>query len=118
MDTFILDLLTIAAVTVGGTLFMLALFAFTAIIVTKLGEGNIVSKGIIIVFSVINAIYNITLGSILCFEGPKGIGEPTTKRLQRYKKLYSAESKGIEKWRGNLAQGGCDWLNLFEPDHC
>ena len=107
-------ILTIAT----GTLFMMGLFAISAIIVTKIGENHIYSKAIISTFSVINVVYNMTLGSLLCLQLPKSLGEPTTRRLKRYKRLYSKNSTGIRKWRWNIANGVCMWLNLFDPDHC
>ena len=118
MRELIENYLALAGVVILGTLFMLLLFAASAIVVTKLGRTNIISKGIIIVFSILNALYNITLGSLLCLDLPERLGEPSTKRMQRYKRIYNSDSTGIHKWRWNIAQGVCKWLNLFDPDHC
>ncbi len=101
-----------------GTLFMMGLFAISAVTVDKIGKDHIYSKVIIGGFSIINAIYNTTLGSLLCLELPKRLGEPTTERLKRYKRLYSNNSTGIHKWRWNIANGVCMWLNLFMSNHC
>lgn len=118
MNEIIINWLQLAGVVLIGTIGMMALFAFSAIIVNKIGEDNIISKGIIIIFSILNALYNITLGTILCLDPPKRLGEPTTSRLQRYKRIYDDSDTGIRKWRLKLAQGVCFWLNMFDPNHC
>ena len=108
----------LAAWVAGGTLFMLWFFAFCATIVKKVGEDTILGKAIIIFFSLCNFLYNMTLGSLLCLELPARIGEPATERMKRYKKIYSDESTGIRKWRWNIAQKVCWWLNIFDKGHC
>ena len=103
---------------VGGTLFMLGLFAVSAIIVTKIGREGLIGKAIIIIFSLLNFLYNLTLGSILCLELPHRLGEPATERMKRYKKLHTKQSRGIRGWRRWLADHVCAFLNLFDPHHC
>ena len=106
------------AVVVGGTLFMLWFFGFCATIVNKIGEDSYLGKAIIIFFSLLNFLYNLTLGSILCLELPHRLGEPATERMKRYKKLHTKQSRGIRGWRRWLADHVCTWLNIFDPGHC
>jgi len=102
----------------GSFLGMLGFFAFCSIIVTKIGREGLIGKTIIICFSLLNFLYNLTLGSLLCLEFPHRLGEPATERMKRYKKIYSDESSGIRRWRWNIAQKVCWWLNKFDPGHC
>jgi len=118
MNEIILNWLTLGAVIAGGTIFMMLLFGFSAIIVTRIGEENILSKGIIITFSILNALYNLTLGSLLCLDPPGRLGEPSTQRLKRYKRIYDDSDTGIRWWRLKVARSVCWWLNMFDESHC
>lgn len=118
MTEILTNWLTLLAIISGGTLFMLVLFAFSAIVVTRIGEDNYISKAIIITFSILNALYNVSLGSLLCLDFPQRLGEPSTKRLQRYKRIYDDSDTGIRWWRLSVARKVCWWLNLFDKNHC
>ena len=118
MTELILNWANLAAVVAIGTILMLILFAFSAIIVNHLSEDHFISKAIIIVFSILNALYNLTLGTLLCLDPPGRLGEPSTQRLQRYKRIYDDSDTGIRKWRLNVARTVCWWLNIFDPRHC
>lgn len=110
----------IAACILGSVVVMWALYLMYCAINASRKSGKFaltpwpvraMSYALLLVAATADALFNVTIGTVLFLEWPSWRRIMFTKRC--------AAHLDADTWRGRIARWVCEsWLNPFESDHC